>query len=106
MFETAAMAAKSSGWSPIRPRMSRSARPRSLALSAARRRDMAQWYAARLAGQIGDSGVQFRDPALGLGLHEHAAQDAHLVPVGLQARMPPRETVSGHGERADKDRVV
>src|SRR5689334_25371761 len=49
MFDTAAIAAKSSGWSPVRPRMSRSDRTRSRAVPAARRRDMAPWYASRVA---------------------------------------------------------
>src|SRR5215831_6269802 len=49
MFDTAAIAAKSSGWSLIRPRMSRSARTRSLAVPAARRLGMAPWYAAQRA---------------------------------------------------------
>src|SRR5437899_3468203 len=44
MFATAAMAAKSSLWSPMRSRMSRSARTRSLALLAARRRGIPRWY--------------------------------------------------------------
>src|SRR6516165_2446091 len=46
MFDTAAIAAKSSGWSPIRPRMSRSARTRSRAVPVARRRGMPRSYAA------------------------------------------------------------
>src|SRR5260221_12223786 len=46
MFDTAAVAAKSSASPPTLARMSRSACIRSLALSAARRRDMGRGYAA------------------------------------------------------------
>src|SRR5215472_7971681 len=46
MLDTAAIAAKSRCWSPIRPRISRSARTRSLALPAASRRGIPRWYVA------------------------------------------------------------
>src|SRR5262249_2746377 len=52
MFDTAAMAAKSSFWSPMRPRMSRSACTRSLAVPAARRRGIPRWYVARFTRRI------------------------------------------------------
>src|SRR5512140_3677236 len=44
MFDTAAIAAKSSSESPMRARMSRSAWTRSWALPRAKRRGMARWY--------------------------------------------------------------
>src|ERR1700733_12590006 len=44
MFDTAAIAAKSSSWSPMRLRISRSACTRSRALPAARRRGIPRWY--------------------------------------------------------------
>src|SRR5580704_3674207 len=44
MFDTAAIAAKSSSESPIRARTSRSAWTRSWALPRAKRRGMARWY--------------------------------------------------------------
>src|SRR6266705_6744363 len=44
MFDTAAMAAKSSFWPTMRSRMSSSACTRSLALLAARRRGIPRWY--------------------------------------------------------------
>src|SRR5215469_2804826 len=49
MFDTAAIAAKSSSESPTRARMSRSAWTRSWALPRAKRRGMARWY-GRKAG--------------------------------------------------------
>jgi hypothetical protein len=46
-----------------------------------------------------DAGVQLADVALGLGLHQHAAQDPRPVAVRLDAGMaagPLRSTIYGN----------
>src|SRR5262249_57212297 len=87
MFDTAAIAAKPRDWPPIRSRMSRSARTRSLAVPPARRRDMPRSYAARSASEFFDTGMQLLQVALGFGLHQDAAKDAGAAGVGGDARV-------------------
>src|SRR5258707_10864278 len=102
MFDTAAMAAKSSAWPPIVARMSRSACTRSLALSAARRRDMGRWYAASARGQGLKAGMQFWHVCLRLRLHQHAAQDPAPMQVGRDVRVAANESTRVDGQRADE----
>src|SRR5215470_7159350 len=106
MFDTAAIAVKSSGWPPILSRMSRSACTRSLALSAARRRDMGRWYARSARDQDLGAGVQFRYVGLRLRFHQHAAQDPALVQVGRDVGMAVGECIGSDAQRADEHRPV
>src|SRR6478672_5910478 len=124
MFDTAAIAAKSSGWSPIRPRMSRSARTRSRAVPAARRRGMARSYAARAAakarsagtsvpprpsaGEFFDPGMDLRRVGLGFGFHQDAAQDPGPAGVRGDARVAAgeRARLDGEGGQVDRARRV
>src|SRR5215470_11553850 len=105
MFDTAAIAAKSRDWPPIRPRMSRSARTRSLAVPPARRRDMPRSYAARSASELVDAGMQLLHVALGFGLHQDAAQDPCPAGVGGDSRVTARERTGVDSEGGQEDRA-
>src|SRR5260370_4423589 len=56
-------------------------------------------------GELLEAGVQLADVALGLGLHQHAAQDPGPVTVQLDAGMAAGEVAGRHAEGAEVHRV-
>src|SRR5258708_31825441 len=56
-------------------------------------------------GELLEAGVQLADVALGLGLHQHAAQDPGPVTVELDTGMAAGEVARRHAEGDEAHRV-